>query len=94
MPVSFKLDPIFDKAKRDRILGEVPMKAAERFADYVPEQQNKEVHTGKVRRIKGKTHRSSAKGERPAKLSGKLNRSTKAKRLGPVESRGHDRSQE
>lgn len=82
MPVTFKLDPIFDRQKLRQVLGDVPMKAAERFAEYVPEQQNKEVHTGKVRTIRGKKHRASAKGERPAKLSGRLNRATKAKKTG------------
>lgn len=83
MPVTYKLDPIFDKATLRQALGGVPMKAAERFADYVPEQQNREVHTGKVRTVRGKKHRASARGERPAKITGKLNRGTKAKALGP-----------
>lgn len=85
MPVTTKFtSAIFDKQKLRRALSGVPMKAAERFAEYVPEQQNKETHSGKVRRYKGKSHRASAKGERPAKLTGRLNRSTKAKKTGEL----------
>lgn len=82
MPVTFKLGPIFDKQKLKRELSKVPLLAAEEFAEYVPKQQIKGPQTGVVRKIRGKVHRASRRGERPAVLSGKQTRSTRAKKTG------------
>lgn len=84
MPVSIKLDAIFDKTKRDRAASGAVKKAAKRFTVYVPDQQKKSKATGKIRRRgsgRGFTHshRASAKGQRPAIDSGKLLRGTKDK---------------
>jgi len=80
---------IFDKAKRNAAASSAVNKAAVEYARYVPEQQIESKPTGKLyKRKRGATftrsHRASAKGQRPAIDTGKLLRSTKHKKTGPL----------
>lgn len=88
MPTTIKLTSgIFDKGKRNQAFENAVGKTVREFAAYVPEQQIKGPHTGKIR-TKGHgrgfkhSHRASARGERPAPDSGKLLNSTKHKKTG------------
>jgi hypothetical protein len=62
-------------------------KSIREFAAYVPDQQIKGKASGKLYKRSGgknfrRSHRASAKGQRPAPDSGKLSRSTKHKMTG------------
>jgi hypothetical protein len=83
MPVQIKLKAgIFDRVFRAKAVEAAVSLTAKQFAEYVPQQQIKSKPTGKTDRRKGRTHRASARGQRPAPDTFKLARSTKAKKIG------------
>lgn len=89
MPVTYKLGKIFDKAALTRAASKAVEKSAKEFAAYVPEQQVRSTHSGRTyKRKSGKgftrSHRASAKGERPAPDTFKLTKGTKAKMTGTL----------
>lgn len=89
MPVSVKLGPIFDKAKLTQALSNAVTKTLVEYAEYVRTEQKESQPSGKVYRRKGgkgfrRSHRASAKGQRPAIDSGKLLNSTKHKKTGQL----------
>lgn len=90
MPVAITLtSPIFDKAKRHQSAGNAVGKTIREFAAYVPRQQVEGKPSGNVYRKGGgrgfrRSHRASAKGQRPAVDSGNLIRSTKHKKTGQL----------
>lgn len=90
MPTRINLGSgIFDKAKRRQATSNAISKTLVEYARYVPVQQIESKPTGKVYKRKGgrgftRSHRASARGQRPAPDTGKLSRSTKHKKTGEL----------
>lgn len=87
MPVEIKLGKFFDKAKRHQVLSNAISKTTREFAAYVPQEQAESNASGHLyKRTGGKTfrrsHRASAKGQRPSPDTGKLIKSTRRKMTG------------
>ena len=90
MPVSTKFtSKIFDKRATEQELRNAISRATRAFAAYVPQQQINETHTGKLYTRAGgrgfsRSHRASARGQRPAPDTGKLLKSTQHKMTGEL----------
>lgn len=90
MPVTSKFTSgIFDKRKSEQELRNAISRATRIFAAYVPQQQVQETHTGVLyKRASGagfrRSHRASARGQRPAPDTGKLLKSTTHKMTGEL----------
>ena len=90
MPVSTKFtSKIFDKRAIEQELRNAISRATRAFAAYVPQQQINETHTGKLYKRAGgrgfsRSHRASARGQRPAPDTGKLLKSTTHKMTGEL----------
>lgn len=86
MPVTYTLSGIFDNAKVKQAASNAISKTLVEFAAYVKKEQVESTPTGRLYRRKSgsnfrRSHRASAKGQRPAIDSGKLLNSTKKNKV-------------
>src|SRR5688572_22737395 len=81
--------PIFDKAKRQAVIQRIVVKNAKQFKRKTVERMEQGPQTGKLyAQRRGfnfrRSHRASARGQRPAVQTGKLSRGIVDTKLGPA----------